>query len=138
MHGRPLRLLSPRSVIMLPQRAPSGLRMIEIICLVIAVTGITALARGRGASPIVMGTAAVAGWVLIEYVGVFFLPRSTSPFVLVFPAWAWIGLVAGYVRFAVGARRPKPDSKWNCSNCRYLNNASSVICEACGQPWKQG
>jgi hypothetical protein len=110
--------------------------MIEIIVLVIAVTGIAALARGRGASPVVMGTAAVAGWVLIEYGGFFLLPRGTSPFVLMPIAWVWIALVAGYVRFIVGAGRPKPDGKWSCSQCRYLNNASSIICEACQQPWK--
>jgi hypothetical protein len=111
--------------------------MFEIIGLVIAVTGIAALARGRGASPVVMGTVAVAGWVLIEYGGLFLLPRGTSPFLLIVIAWAWIALVAGYVRFIVGAAHPKPDSKWNCSSCRYLNNSSSVICEACQQPWKQ-
>jgi hypothetical protein len=111
--------------------------MIEIIGLLIAVTGIAALARGRGASPVVMGTIAVAGWAIIEYGGLFLLPKGTSGYVLLFPAWAWIGLVAGYVRFIVGASRPKPDSKWNCSNCRYRNNASSVICEACQQPWQK-
>ena len=122
---------------MLARKKRPGEYMLEIIGLVVAVTGITALARGRGASPVVMGTAAVAGWVLIEYGGQFLLPRGTSAYALILPAWAWVGLVALYVRFIVGASRPKPDSKWNCSNCRYLNNASSVICEACQQPWQQ-
>jgi hypothetical protein len=40
------------------------------------------------------------------------------------------------LRFVIGAGRPKPDSKWSCSNCNYLNNASSIICEACQQPWQ--
>jgi hypothetical protein len=111
--------------------------MIEIIVLVIAVTGIATLARGRGASPVVVGTAAVAGWALIEYGGLFFLRRPDASWPLMLVAWAWIALVAGYVRFVVGAGHPKPDSQWNCSHCRYLNNASAVICEACQQPWKQ-
>ena len=111
--------------------------MFEIIGLVVAVTGIVALARGRGASPVVVGTIAVAGWALIEYGGLFLLPHGQSPFVLMLIAWAWVGMVAVYVRFIVGASRPKPDGKWNCSHCRYLNNASSVICEACRQPWQQ-
>ena len=51
-------------------------------------------------------------------------------------AWGWVALVAGFVRFVIGASRPKPDSKWSCSNCHYLNNASAVICEACTQPWR--
>jgi hypothetical protein len=110
--------------------------MLEIIGLVVAVTGIAALARGRGASPVIAGTAAVAGWVLIEYGGAILLRQN--PYPLMIAAWAWVALVAGFVRFVVGAGRPKPDGKWNCSNCRYLNNASSVVCEACQQPWQAG
>ena len=108
--------------------------MLEMIGLVVAVTGIAALARGRGASPIVAGTAAVAGWVLIEYGGAIILRQN--PYPLMIAAWAWVAAVAGFVRFVVGAKLPKPDGKWNCSQCRYLNNASSVICEACQQPWQ--
>src|SRR5262249_4112422 len=110
--------------------------MLEIIGLVIAVTAIVALARGRGASPVVAGIAAAAVWVLIEYGGLFLLPRGQSPYLLMLVAWAWIAAVAGYVRFVVGASRAKPDGQWICSNCRYWNNASSVICEACKQPWQ--
>lgn len=110
--------------------------LLEIIGLFVAVGGIVALARGRGAPPALMGTIAVVGWLLIQYGGRFFVHDSESVYPLMLAAWAWIGLVALYVRFVVGARRPKPDSKWNCSNCRYLNNASSVICEACQQPWQ--
>src|SRR5215470_15311617 len=110
--------------------------MFEIIGLLLAVTGIAALARGRGASPLVVGIVAVAGWVLIEYGGLFFLPRGQSPYILMLIAWSWIASVAGYVRFVVGASRAKPDGQWICANCRYWNNASSVICEACKQPWQ--
>jgi len=110
--------------------------MLEIIGLLIAVTGIVALARGRGASPVLVGTVVVAGWVLIEYGGLFFLPGGQSRYLLMLIAWAWIAVVAGYVRFVVGASRAKPDGQWICSNCRYWNNASSVICEACKQPWE--
>jgi len=39
-------------------------------------------------------------------------------------------------RQGFGSGLPKPDGKWNCSNCRYLHNASSVICEACQTPWR--
>jgi len=110
--------------------------MLELVGLAIAVTAISALARGRGASPILAGSVAVGGYVLILFGGMFFVPRGEARILLLVIAWAWIAVVAGYLRFVVGARLPKPDSKWNCSNCRYLNNASSVICEACQQPWK--
>ena len=111
---------------------------IEIIGLIIVVGGIATLARGRGANPILMGAIAVAGWILIETGGFYFqnfLPEEDRVFVTV-AAWAWIAVVAGFVRFVVGAGRPKPDGKWSCSNCNYLNNASHVICEACQQPWR--
>lgn len=110
--------------------------MFQIIGLFIAVGGIVALARGRGAKPVVVGTVAVAGWILITYGGMFVFPGRDSSWPLMLAAWTWVAVVAGYVRFVVGASRPKPDSKWNCPECRYLNNASSVICEACQTPWK--
>ena len=111
--------------------------ILEILGLLIAVGGIVTLARGRGASPMVAGTVAVAGWATIEIGGSLFIPPSDNVLVwLMVAAWAWIGAVALFVRFVVGASRSKPDSKWNCSNCRYLNSSSSVICEACGTPWK--
>ena len=109
--------------------------MFEIVGLVIVVGGIATLARGRGANPVVTGTIAIAGWILIEFGGSFFIPAGQGRLLPMIAAWAWIGVVAGFVRFVVGAGRPKPDGKWSCSNCNYLNNSSSVICEACQQPW---
>jgi hypothetical protein len=109
--------------------------MLEILGLAIAVTAISGLARGRGAPPVLVGIVAVSGFVLIEFVGRFFVAGQDA-WALMILAWAWIAAVAGYVRFVVGARMKKPDSKWNCSSCRYLNNSSSVICEACQQPWQ--
>jgi hypothetical protein len=111
--------------------------ILEIIGLIIAVGAIITLARGRGASPLIAGTVAVAGWAALEIGAALFIPLSDDSRVwLMVAAWGWIGAVALFVRFVVGASRSKPDSKWNCSNCRYLNSSSSVICEACGQPWQ--
>src|SRR5947209_10078069 len=102
--------------------------MFEIFGLLIAVGGIATLARGRGASPLLMGGLAVAGWVLIEIGGGPVVSDENRLWLMV-AAWAWVGAVALFVRFVVGARQPKPDGKWNCSDCRYLNNSSSVVCE---------
>jgi|SRR5258706_448317 len=111
--------------------------MLEILGLVIAVTAIAAVARGRGASPVLTGVITVVGYVLLKFGSVLALPRGDNrAFIALVSGWIWVALVFGYVRFVVGARLPKPDSKWNCSNCRYLNESSSVICEACQQPWK--
>ena len=110
--------------------------MIELIVLAIAVTGIATLARGRGKSPVAAGTIAVVGYVLISYGGTIVVPPGDGRLLLLIAAWVWVALVAGYLRFIVGAGRPKPDGKWSCANCNYLNNASSIICEACQQPWK--
>lgn len=111
--------------------------MIEIVAVVLAVTGITALARGRGANTVLTGVITVAGYVALEFGLNFLLPKSENrPLIAMVAAWTWIALLFILIRFAVGAGMPKPDSKWNCSKCRYLNDASSVICEACQQPWK--
>ena len=110
--------------------------MIELIVLAIAVTGIASLARGRGKSPVAAGTIAVVGHLLILYGGSVFVRSGDGQLLLLIAAWIWVALVAGFLRFVVGAGRPKPDGKWSCANCTYLNNSSSIICEACQQPWK--
>lgn len=110
--------------------------MLEIFGLLIAVGGIVTLARGRGASPVLAGGVAVGGWVLIAIVGGLLFGSRDGGLWPALAAWAWVGAVALFVRFAVGAGRPKPDGKWSCSDCHYLNNSSSVVCEACGRPWR--
>jgi len=110
--------------------------MFEIFGLVIAVTAVGTLARGRGTNPIVAGTIAAAGWVLLRFLAPAFIPPGDARLWLIPGAWAWVALVAGYVRFVVGAGRPKADSKWSCSNCHFLNNKSAIVCEACQQPWQ--
>jgi len=110
--------------------------MFEIIALVIAVTAVASLARGRGKSPFVAGCVAVVGYVSIVYGGSTVAPPGDARLALMVAGWVWIGLVAGYLRFVVGIGKPKPDGRWNCANCNYLNNASSIVCEACQQPWQ--
>src|SRR5690349_13773464 len=80
----------------------------EIIGLVVACTAIATLARGRGASPVMAVGAAVGGWAIIEFGGGMFLRNQEHWLWVLLAAWAWIGLVAVFVRFVIGAGHPKP------------------------------
>lgn len=110
--------------------------MLEIFGLVIALTALGTLARGRGASPVGAGSVALGGWLVFGVVLRLFTRNQDVNLALAVAGWAWIGAVALLVRFAIGRGHPQPDSKWSCSNCHYLNNASAVVCEACQQPWR--
>ena len=110
--------------------------MFELIGLAVALSGIVALARGRGASPVIFGVVSVVGWVGIRYGGLFLAKSDDAVLMVMVGAWAWLGAVALYLRFVVGAKMAKPDGKWNCSACNYLNERSSVVCEACQQPYQ--
>jgi len=109
--------------------------MLEIIILVVSVTGIASLARGRGKSPFAAGADAVIGYVSILFGGAMVVPPGDGRLVLMVSSWVWIALVAGFLRFVIGMGKPKPEGRWSCANCNYLNNASSIVCEACEQPW---
>ena len=121
--------------------------MLGILLLILAVTGIGALAKRRGDSAIIWGLAAGAGAVIFnfilreaivesELVNRFMLP-NLAVFVPGIAAWVWIGLVALVVRFGIGAGVPQPAGMWTCSNCKTLNNESSIYCEACNTSWDQ-
>lgn len=111
--------------------------MFEFIALAIAVSGVVALARGRGASTVLFGATSVIGWAAIRYGGLFLVKSDDGVLAVMIAAWAFLGALALYLRFVVGARLGKPDGQWNCSNCNYLNARSSVICEACQTPYQE-
>jgi len=110
--------------------------MLGIIALIVVLGGIATLARGKGVNPYAAGGAAFSGWCFFAIVLPVFVRAEGARFLLMLSGWAWIALVAGFLRFVLGASKRKPDSKWNCPNCRYLNNASSIVCEACQQAWQ--
>lgn len=102
-----------------------------IVLLILAVSGIAAFARGRGASPWLLGSIAIAG-----YLGTGALARSVAgpeSIVPVFAPWGFIGLVALWTRFLVGRRSAQPEGRWVCPDCRWLNAHYSIVCEACGK-----
>ncbi len=112
--------------------------MLEILAVIAAASGIAALARGRGGKPWLWAGLAVAGWIIIPFtigmaraaVGQF---QPTVWYIVA--GWAWIGAVALWARFGLGAGRAKPGGMWVCPNCKMLNKNYAVICEACQQPY---
>src|SRR3712207_6354294 len=112
--------------------------MLEIFALVLSVSGIAALARGRGGTPWIWGVAAVAGYVATLFgtaviLALFSVRESVVPMVA---AWMWIGAVALFLRFGMGSSHAQPDSDWFCANCTTLNKKRAVMCEACKQTWE--
>lgn len=122
--------------------------MIGIFMLIAAVSAVAALARGRGGKPWVWGTIGVLGYFVVSW-GLTVMLQSIpslrqsqggSNFALNVSVttlpWLWLALVAGYIRFFMGRGMPQPPGKWACENCFYTNSQSSVVCEACKEPWK--
>lgn len=110
--------------------------MIEIIGLVLALGGIAGFARVRGARPWLAVTIALTGYLVLSFVGGALMRSPDARLAVVVLAWAWIGSVALYLRFVVGASLAKPDGTWICNNCHYTNGGHAVLCEACRQPWQ--
>jgi hypothetical protein len=109
--------------------------MFEIIGLVLAFSGIAGFARGRGASPVITVIAGLAGFLLISFLGGAITSSDDARLAVRLAAWGWVGAVALFVRFVVGASRPSPTSSWICRNCSFTNGQQANICEACQKPW---
>jgi heme A synthase len=112
--------------------------VLEIIGLVLASGAIAGFARGRGTSPVISVSIAIVGFLAIAFLGGLVSTNPDARIVVTLCAWAWVGAVALFVRFVVGAGRPKPDGTWACTNCLYSNGKHAVVCEACQQPWTPG
>ena len=110
--------------------------MIEILLLIAALGGIASFARGRGVSPVAVGAVVLGGFVVIRLASMMLAITDDFRLALATAAWAWVGLVASFVRFVIGAGRPRPTRSWACKSCLYTNGRHAVVCEACGQPWK--
>jgi hypothetical protein len=109
--------------------------MIEIIGIVLALGAIARFARGRGGSPVVTVSAALIGFLAILFAGSSITSSSDARLAVRLCAWGWVGAVALFTRFMIGARRPSPTGSWVCTNCHYTNGQHANICEACEQPW---
>ena len=109
--------------------------VLEVIGLIVASGAIAGFARGRGARPILSVAVALVGFVAIAFIGGAMVTTPDARIAVTLCSWAWVGAVALFLRFVVGASRPKPDGTWACTNCLYSNGKHAVICEACQQPW---
>ncbi len=120
--------------------------MFEIVLLIVATSGIAALARTRGGQPWLWGMLMVAGYVIV--------PGIVSFFAVVFGAdpnnikvnaqlWfyvsaiTWVAVLFFCARFVLGRGYAQPGGMWSCPNCKYLNKEYAVICEACQRPYRQ-
>jgi uncharacterized membrane protein len=93
--------------------------MIGIILIILVIIGIGGLAKRRGSSPIVWSIIAAVGAILLGFI---VLPIISSLLIekglvlpnlaAIFPGigmWIWVGLVALYVRFRMGAKLSQPE-----------------------------
>ncbi len=118
--------------------------MFEIVLLIARTNGIAALARGRGGKPWLSGTLTVAGYFLVPFLVTFFAVlfgadrkgvKENAQLWFFVPAVLCVAVLAFCARFLLGGGYRKPGGMWSCSNCKYLNQQYSVICEACRQPY---
>ena len=121
--------------------------MIGIILIILVIIGIGGLAKKRGSSPILWSIVAAVGAIILGFI---VLPIISSLLIekglvlpnlaAIFPSigmWIWVGLVALYVRFRIGAKLSKPERMWTCPECKYLNQSYALFCDACQRPFEK-
>jgi hypothetical protein len=111
----------------------------EIVLLIASISAIATIARRRGSDTVLWGGLALGGYLLIIFSGgalaTHFISADDAKLYLEIAAWFWVGGMFLLVRFAIGATKVKPDGMWSCPDCRYLNAANAIVCEACGKPY---
>lgn len=111
--------------------------MILLVFLIIGISTIAAIARGRGASPWLWGLVALTGFFVV---GALLARVVTSPFMALLAnlgPFAWLALLALCLRFGLGRGGPQPQGKWSCPNCHWLNADYDILCGACKEPYKE-
>jgi hypothetical protein len=120
--------------------------MLELVLLLVAITTVAAIARGRGATPWLWGTVAAVGYIAVGLVAFYAVesgfvtvpsPATARFFLPGIAGWGWIACVAVYLRFFRGRGAVQPEGQWTCPDCKWLNARYSIVCEACGQPFGQ-
>lgn len=115
--------------------------MIEIVGLALVLIAIGWYGRVRGGSPVIWPLVAGAGYVFSLF---FFTPKfypSSSLDSLAFNrslfGWGWIIAVFLFLRFIVGRTRTKPERKWVCPKCMFLNSELALLCEMCKERYAE-
>jgi hypothetical protein len=112
--------------------------MMEIVGLIATISAVVTMARRRGTDVVLWGGLALGGFLIFAIGGPAVLRAVHRDDYLVFAeaaGWAWIGVIFLYVRFGIGASKPKSWGMWTCGECKYLNAANAIVCEACGKPY---
>jgi hypothetical protein len=112
--------------------------MFEIILLIAAISAVVTMSRRRGTDVVLWGGFALGGFWLVGIGGSALVRARHLDDYLIFvevAKWLWIGAIFLFVRFGIGARKPKPWGMWTCGECKYLNAASAIVCEACSKPY---
>jgi hypothetical protein len=119
--------------------------MVDLLIVVSCIAAIVRTAKVRSVSPWLYAFIAVLGFLLVGHVlaGVlepllFDGGTPSSGAVVIarlavgLAPFAWLVFVYFYVRFIAGRSHVQPTGHWTCPECRWLNSAAALKCEACG------
>lgn len=112
--------------------------MFVIVGLIAAISAVVTMARRRGTDVVLWGGLALGGYLILSVLGAGILKIKQLDDYLVFAevaGWLWIGVIFLYVRFGIGASKPKSWGMWTCGECKYLNASNAIVCEACSKPY---
>jgi|SRR4029079_18587466 len=118
--------------------------MIGLFVLALSVTGIARMARTRGASAWLYGVLAGVGWLVVGVLTAALLPglgfgsstgalTNGGTFIATVVPWAYVGLLALYVRFGIGRGVEGPSGSWSCPHCHAVNQSYALKCDSCGE-----
>ncbi len=128
--------------------------MLQLLLLVPLVIVIVKTAAGRGLSTWLIGSIAVLGFLLLQGLEAVLDQRlwhepfygktvarggarmATDIAVLSAP-YLWLVVVYVYVRFVHGRGHAHAQSRWECPDCGWLNEASFTQCEACHREYRE-
>jgi hypothetical protein len=81
--------------------------MLEIFGFSVAVVAFGTLAIGKRISAILAGSVVIGAFLIIRLAGVLLASGDEETFFSVFGAWAWVALLAVFLRFMVGIQAGK-------------------------------
>lgn len=101
-----------------------GLRMLELIILVGAISGIGARASQRRVDKTTAVGMAIGGWLALALLGSLMPPPAG-----LLLRWLWLGGVYLFIELAHGGK--KAADTWQCPDCKMFNDAGTLVC-LCG------